>query len=445
MLRVEDAIRGKSGKGKTLPKKKKKVRESRVLDYEKVIERFTRLCPKYLNLSLLIAVLGLASFGVAMVYSASHYNAQYYFGNRYHFFTSQMIGLVLGIVMLAFTYFLDYKIYARMKWLVLGSAVILLLLVFVPGIGISRLGATRWIGVGGFTMQPSELAKFAFIIFAASVASQKKSGKKKIIDQRISKNSKPSWRSKIAGKADEFTSLETKEAKQLSVKQLALILAVGGGMCGLILLQPNLSIVMTLGATMFVCLFLFGIKLKHLGILILPVLVIIPVMLVAEPYRIRRLVAFVDPWATPRGEGFQLIQSLYSLGNGGLFGRGFLNSTQSHMFLPFSESDFIFSIIGEEFGLVGTLIFIFVLGFIVYNIFKVGRNCRELFGKYLCFGIGTLVFIQSALNIAVVTGSIPPTGLPLPFISFGGTSLAVFMAGIGIVLNVHKNNLRRNN
>jgi len=191
---------------------------------------------------------------------------------------------------------------------------------------------------------------------------------------------------------------------------------------------------------MFIVLFLCGAKIRHLAAVIAPALVALPVMLVAEPYRVRRLLAFIDPWARPKDEGFQLIQSLFGLGNGGFFGVGYGNSTQKHMFLPFAESDFIFSIIGEEFGFIGAVIFIAVLAMIIIQIFRTAARCPDRFGKYLCFGIGTILFIQSAVNLAVVTGSIPPTGVPLPFISFGGTSLAVFMTAIGIVLNVEKNN-----
>ncbi|MCL2569772.1 MAG: putative lipid II flippase FtsW [Firmicutes bacterium] len=402
-------------------KKEKRVREkkARVVNYEKIITTVSRFRPRYMNLPILVCVLGLSTFGVAMVYSASHYNATIYFNNPYYFFTSQLIGLVLGIVGLSLTYHLDYKIYRRFALPILIGAVVLLLLVFIPGLGIERLGARRWIGVGGFSMQPSEIAKFAFIIFAASVAS-----------------------GKFSKKTDTEINIEETPKMQLNLKQLSLILLAGGGMCGLILLQPNLSIVMTLGATMFACLFLFGAKSKHLGMLMIPVLVAVPIMLIAEPYRISRLVAFVDPWETPRAEGFQLIQSLFALGNGGLFGVGFGNSTQKYMFLPFSESDFIFSIIGEEFGLIGTLIYLFVLGFLITKIFAVAMKTKDTFGKFVCFGIGIVIFIQSALNIAVVTGSIPPTGLPLPFISFGGTSLAVFMSAVGIVLNIDKQNKR---
>jgi len=422
MLKFNESNSGhESKKNREKKKRDTKKKPSRSFNYEKFVAQFSRLKPRYMNLSLLIPTISISIFGIMMVYSASWYNATIYFNNRFYFFTSQVIGFIIGLLMLSFAYFLDFQIYRRFAWAIVGGATVLLLLVFVPGLGIARLGASRWIGIGGFTMQPSEIAKFAFIIFASMVAST---------------------HSKDLLKRKKDKSLKKKErhTQQLSLKQLGLILAVGGGFCGLILLQPNLSIVMTLGATMFVCLFLFGAKLKHLGLLCVPVLIIVPIMLVAEPYRISRLVAFVDPWATPRAEGFQLIQSLFSLGNGGLFGRGYLNSTQKYMFLPFSESDFIFSIIGEEFGLVGAVLFLVTLGYIISRIFKVGRESKDMFGKYLCFGIASLIFIQSALNIAVVTGSIPPTGLPLPFISFGGTSLAVFMGAIGIVLNVDKQN-----
>jgi len=282
---------------------------------------------------------------------------------------------------------------------------VLLVAVFIPGLGISRLGSSRWIGIGGFTMQPSEIAKFAFIILAAAIA--------------------------------------CKSREQLSFKKSLLILGAGLSYCALILLEPNLSITLVLGMTTFVVLFLFGAKIKHLLCMLAPAVVALPVMLIAEPYRIRRLLAFIDPWARPKDEGFQLIQSLFGLGNGGFFGVGYGNSTQKHMFLPFSESDFIFSIIGEEFGFLGCMIFMAVLAMIIWKIFAVGRRTDDYFGKYVCFGFATVIFIQSVVNLAVVTGTIPPTGVPLPFISFGGTSLAVCMAAVGVVLNIDKQNRRQ--
>lgn len=418
MIKVKDAKKESSKRVRV--KKEKKVRS---LNYGRLINFVTRFKPKHLNLSILVSVIALSSFGLLMIYSASSYNAKVYFDNRFYYLSSQLIGFVLGIIMLSTTYMIDYKVYARFKWLFLGVGIALLLLVFVPGIGIEKLGAKRWIGIGGFSMQPSEAAKFCFVIFCAAVAS---------------------GTSNVSGHNPRTIPAQVLHDKNvqdvLSFKKVLLILCAGGGFCGLILAEPNLSITLCLGITMFIMLFLCGAQKKHLGLLLAPVLVLLPVLLVAEPYRVRRLVAFVDPWATPKAEGFQLIQSLFGLGNGGLFGVGFGNSTQKHMFLPFSESDFIFSIVGEEFGFLGCVLFMAVLGFLIFKIFQVGINCKDHFGKYLCFGVGVVIFVQSFLNLAVVTGSIPPTGLPLPFISFGGTSLAVFLGAVGIVLNVHKQN-----
>ena len=173
--------------------------------------------------------------------------------------------------------------------------------------------------------------------------------------------------------------------------------------------------------------------------------VAVPLLILAEPYRMKRLFAFLDPWATPQGEGFQLIQSLYGLGNGGLFGVGLLQSRQKYLFLPFAESDFIFSIIGEEFGLFGCIILMCTFLALVLCLFKIGLNAKDRFGCLLACGVGIVIAVQTLLNIAVVTGSIPPTGLPLPFISSGGTSVAVFMAGVGVALSVSRHSRRADN
>ena len=409
--------------------KQKKQTPPRALNYERIIKSVSRLRPKYLNLSILTAVLALSLFGLLMIYSASSYNAQVYFNNRYYYFTSQLVGFILGLTFLAVTYRIDYRLYARFKWVFLGVGAVLLVLVFVPGLGIERLGAKRWIGLGGFSMQPSEAAKFCFVIFCAAIAASShtpsaKGGHPFILKGNLN---------------DELGRHEV-----LSFKKILLILLAGCGFCALILLEPNLSITLCLGITMFIMLFLCGARKKHLMLLLAPVMVMLPVLLVAEPYRVRRLIAFIDPWASPKDEGFQLIQSLFGLGGGGLFGVGFGNSTQKYMFLPFAESDFIFSIVGEEFGFIGCVLFMAVLGFLIFKIFKVGRECKDNFGKYLCFGVGVVIFVQSFINIAVVTGTIPPTGVPLPFLSFGGTSLAVFLGAIGVVLNVHRQNKVKN-
>lgn len=405
---------------KTHRMRKKKVRRKKTpknVNLTKIVGFFHKITPRYCDLGLLIPVLGLVVFGIFMIYSASNYNAQVYYGDAFYYTVKQLIGFVLGIVGLFIMYFIDYHWLQKFAYAIFGVSVTLLVAVFVPGISISKLGATRWIGIGSFSLQPSEIAKFALVIFAARVfAGKYNTDRTENMPQRLTV---PKWWQVIA------------------------VLLAGGTMCALIILEPNMSITMTVGIIMFVLLFLCGVRLKTLALILLPAVAAVAVMLIAAPYRLKRLSAFIDPWANPKGEGFQLIESLYAIANGGFLGVGYGHSVQKNMFLPFSESDFIFAIIAEEFGFIGCLALFFVFGWIIYRIFKIGRNCPDFFGRYLCYGIATVILVQTALNFAVATGTIPPTGLPLPFISFGGTSLLVFMMAIGVVLNVAKQTVRK--
>ncbi len=199
-----------------------------------------------------------------------------------------------------------------------------------------------------------------------------------------------------------------------------------------------MSVTMCLAFVTFFMLIIGGMTKKHTFLFSGLAAACVPVLILSEPYRMKRLFAFLNPWASPRGEGFQLIQSLYGLGNGGLFGVGLFNSRQKYLFLPFAESDFIFSVIGEEFGLFGSVVLMCIFAVLVFLLFKIGLNAKDRFGCLLACGVGLVIGVQTLLNIAVVTGSIPPTGLPLPFISSGGTSVAVFMAAIGVCLNISK-------
>lgn len=415
MLTVADAT---SSRHVNVRKKKvKRKRLPRTLNANKVISFISSVKPKYLDLKLLLAVLGLVVFGVLMIYSASNYNAKIYYDDAFYYTVKQLIGLVLGIVGLLVMYFIDFRWLQKLAFVIFGVAVILLIAVFIPGISISKLGATRWIGIGSFSLQPSEIAKFALVIFAARIFAGKYQREERIIaNERLGE---PKW------------------------WQTLLVLLAGGTLCGLIILEPNMSITITVGVIMFVLLFLCGVRLKTLALILLPAVTAAVIMLIAEPYRLKRLSAFVDPWANPKDEGFQLIQSLYAIANGGFWGVGYGNSVQKNMFLPFSESDFIFSIIAEEFGFIGCLALFFVFAWIIFRIFKIGRQCANYFGRYLCYGIATVIMVQTSLNFAVATGCIPPTGLPLPFISFGGTSLLVFMMAIGVVLNVDKQSKKK--
>ena len=350
------------------------------------------------QLTLLIACFVLVTFGLIMVYSASSYSASVYYGNDKFFLYKQLIGCVLGTFALIITSFIDYHKYVKIQWLWIILCIVPLVLVFVPGLGVSNYGARRWIGLPGFTIQASEISKFAFVIFAGIYLSKQENTKK-------------------------FT-------------KLLPILAVGLAMCVLIMLEPNMSITMCVGLVMVVMLFVGGISKKHFIIIAIPAIIAVPLLIIIEPYRLSRLMAFINPWAEPQGEGYQLVQSLYSLGSGGMFGVGLFNSRQKYMFLPFSESDFIFSIIAEETGLFGAICLLIIYFILFICGISIAINAKDKLGSLLATGIIAIICIQVLLNIAVVTGSIPPTGLPLPFISSGSSSLIVFMAGIGVLLNI---------
>ena len=348
---------------------------------------------------LFVAVVFLVAIGLIFVYSASMYSAQATYGNKYFFIGKQLVGALVGlVVMIALTFI---KVDVIKKFWIVGvvASVVLLALVFVPGIGVENYGARRWIGFGSFTIQPSEIAKFAYVLFCATLMSK--------IDMSQLKNC--IWP-----------------------------VVVGGVFCLLIIAEPNMSITMCMAMLMVIMLFIGGMKAKCFLLLLVPLALAVPLLILAEPYRLQRLLAFVDPWASPKGEGYQLIQSLYALGGGGWFGVGLFNSRQKYRFLPFAESDFILSVIGEEIGLVGCL-FVFVLYLVVIlRGVRIAINCKDKFSCYLSSGICAVIAVQTALNFAVVTGSIPPTGLPLPFVSYGGTSLVVFMGAVGVLLNISR-------
>lgn len=350
--------------------------------------------------SVFVLVLFLVAFGCLMVYSASFYSASIRFDNEYFFLFKQLLGVALGIFAMIFFTFFDYHLLKKFRYIILAVSVVLLILVFVPGFGVQSYGANRWVNILGISIQPSEITKFALILFLASYLSEN-------------------------------------HEKIKTFKGLLPALIVAGVLCVLVIIEPSMSVTMCLAFLTFFMLIIGGINKKHTLLFTGLAGLCVPLLIISEPYRMKRLFAFLDPWVSPQGEGFQLIQSLYSLGNGGWFGVGLFESRQKYLFLPFAESDFIFSIIGEEFGLVGCLALIAVFGVLVYFLIKIGLNAKDRFGCLLSCGVGILIAVQTLLNVAVVTGSIPPTGLPLPFISSGGTSVAVFMAGVGACLNVH--------
>ena len=258
------------------------------------------------------------------------------------------------------------------------------------------------------TIQPSELAKYGFVIFASAYMSENM-------------------------------------AQLRTFKGVLPVLICGGIICVLIILEPNMSVTMCVGLLMLAMLFLGGMKIKHFLIIFIPALLVVPVLIIAEPYRLSRLSAFLDPWESPRGEGYQLIQSLYALGNGGWFGVGLFNSRQKYRFLPFAESDFILSIIGEELGFVSVFLLFLVCAVLIFRGIKVSEKAEDFFSFLLSSGIILVYGIQTVINAMVVSGSIPPTGLPLPLISSGNTSLIITMASMGILYSVSANGAQTKN
>ncbi len=355
------------------------------------------------DLLFLFAVVLLAGFGVVAVYSASSYNAEVQYGDSLYFFKKQLLGFVLGLFGMIGIAFVPYGKFRKAGIPAMILALILLGLVFVPGVGKSNYGATRWIGIGSFTIQPSELAKYAFVLFTAGY---------------FAKN----------------------PARMRSFKGTLPVLGAGVAICILIMLEPNMSVTMCVAALMVGMLFLGGASYKALSVICVPALFLVPVLIAAEPYRLQRLSAFMNPWASPKEEGYQLIQSLYALGNGNFFGVGLFNSRQKFRFLPFAESDFILSVIAEETGFFGVLLLFALIGFIVWRGLKIANSCDNFFGYLLVSGIILAFAVQSSLNALVVSGCIPPTGLPLPLVSAGNTSLIVTMCGMGIVYGVSRHN-----
>ena len=349
-----------------------------------------------------IAVILLSLIGVVFIYSASNYSANATYNDSFYFVKKQVVGVALGIVALIITSNINLEILKKLNIPVMIITIVMLVLVFIPGIGVENYGARRWIGFGAFTLQPSEIAKFSLILFSAC------------------------YISKYPHKIKTFVGILP-------------ILAYGLILCLLIITEPNMSITVCVALLMITLLFAGGMKIKHLIMLIIPAFLVGVFLIISAPYRLDRLGAFLNPWSSPKGEGYQLIQSLYALGSGGWFGVGLFNSRQKFAFLPFSESDFILSVIGEEIGFIGLIFFFALLGFIIYRGIKIASSAENIFSFVLAVGITMIFGIQTVINALVVTGSIPPTGLPLPLVSSGNTSIIIFMAEMGILFNISKN------
>ena len=349
---------------------------------------------KKLRLMLFIPAITLSVLGLVMIYSASSYSAEVHYGDAFFYVKKQLLGFVPGLVLMYFAYKFPSERLKKLSTWALAVSVILLAAVFIPGLGQTSYGATRWINLGFITFQPSELAKFSLMLFLAKIYSEK---------------------------------------PPKSVKYLILPFAATAIVLALIMAEPNMSVTLAIAVAVLLVTVAAGLDNKVVVALSLLALAAIPVLIVAEPYRVRRLLAFLDPWANPKDEGYQLIQSYYAIGNGGIFGVGPFNSRQKYLFLPFAESDFIFSVIAEELGVIGCIFVMALYLVFIYAGIKTAFMQKDAFSRLAAFGLTVMIAVQSLMNMAVVTGSVPPTGLPLPFVSAGGSSLMVFMTATGLL------------
>ncbi|AOR23942.1 stage V sporulation protein E [Clostridium taeniosporum] len=346
------------------------------------------------------SVVLLLAVGVVMVYSASSYYAMFRNNDSMYFLKRQLVWAVLGMIVLCTTMSIDYhKIKKYTLWMMIGCIPLLLLVFLFPGVN----GAQRWIIIGPLSLQPSELAKYVVVLFLAK---------------------------SIEIKGDGIKNFST---------GIVPYLGVSGIYAALVLAEKNLSIASVIMIVTFIVLFSAGGRLKHLFGIVAPLMVAAAIIFtVAEPYRRARMLNFIDPWKDPTGNGYQLIQSFYALGAGGITGLGLGQSRQKTLYMPEPHNDFIFSIIGEEIGLIGCLCIIMLFVVFIWRGIKVAMSAKDTYGTLLAIGITSVIAVQSLINIAVVTGSMPVTGVPLPFISYGGTSLVINMAAMGVLLNISR-------
>lgn len=352
---------------------------------------------------LLISVIGLVFIGLIMVFSSSWPEGMVQFNDGYYFFKSQISAAILGFVGLLFFMNFKYTHFIKLALPIFILAIILGLLILSP-LGAERKGATRWLDFGFVMFMPSDAIKLGSIIFFAAF---------------------------LSNKGDKIRTLFGGTIPSLIIIGIA---------CGLIILQKDLGTTITLAITLVGMLFVAGMNLYHLGFIGLASVgaLVYAITSPGNEYRMRRILSFRDPFADKLYSGWQAVQSLYALGSGGIFGLGLGKSRQKFFYIPEAHNDFIYAIIGEEVGLIGTVLVLVLFMIVIWRGIIIAVKSEDTFGTFLASGLTALVAVQSLINIAVVTSSIPTTGINLPFISFGGTSLLFYMVGIGILLNISR-------
>ncbi|WP_163536921.1 stage V sporulation protein E [Gracilibacillus sp. YIM 98692] len=351
---------------------------------------------------LLLSIVSILLIGVVMVYSASSIWAEYKFNDPFFFAKRQILFAGIGVVLMMVVSNIPYFQWLQYRKVIFIICFILLVAVLIPGIGMVRGGARSWIGVGAFSIQPAEFMKLGMILF-------------------------------LSGYLVKYQSY-IKEFKKGFLPPLSFIIFL----FLLIMLQPDLGTGMVFVLTCFLLLFIAGARLVHFGFLAGFGVIGFLFLIISAPYRMNRITAFLDPWQDPLGNGFQIIQSLYAIGPGGLFGVGFGNSLQKYFYLPEPHNDFIFAIIAEELGFIGATFVILLFFLFIWRGIITALHAPDLFARLLAVGIVGMIAIQVMINISVVIGLIPVTGITLPFLSYGGSSLTLTLCSVGILINISK-------
>lgn len=351
---------------------------------------------------LLFAVLTLLAIGIVMVFSASMVRSVSFYGHPYHFLVRQLIWAGLGLCAMFFLMNYDCWRYRQYIVWVYAFSLILLVLVLIPGIGQVRNDARRWLGVSSLAIQPAEIAKFTTVLFLAD---------------------------SLARRWQKMGDL---------IKGLGPYLVLLGITSVLVLAEPDLGTAVAIAASAAVVIFAGGAKIWHIILLGLMAIPVLGWAIMSKEYRLNRFLAFLHPWDDPVGDGYQIIQALYALGTGGPFGTGIGYSRQKWFYLPEPHTDFIFAVLGEEMGFVGTSLVLLLFFIIAWRGFRAAMSAPDRFSCLLATGLTSLIVMQALVNIGVVTGSLPITGIPLPFISSGGSSLVISLASAGVLLNISR-------
>ncbi|MBF0387774.1 MAG: putative lipid II flippase FtsW [Candidatus Omnitrophica bacterium] len=344
----------------------------------------------------------LMCLGVVMIYSSSGIYALEVMHNSSHFLTRHLMFLGIGTALMLGVMLMDYRLLRKWARPIMVVVIVLLVLVLVPGIGKISSGARRWFNLGPINFQPSEMAKVGLIIYLADYCARK---------QGLLRNL---W------------------------KGFCPALLVMGLLSVLIMKQPDMGNTVLVFLITMTMLFIAGARIKHLVSIFLPAIPLVVLLVLLEPYRIRRVVAFLNPWEDPQGAGFQLSQSQIALGSGGFWGVGLGQSEQKLLYLPAAHTDFIFSIIGEELGFLGALAVIGLFALFIWQVIRILKQIVDPFGYYLIFGFLMMLGIQVVVNFGVSIGALPTKGLPLPFISYGGSALIFNMMAVGLILNISR-------